>query len=184
MDVGSAMRQKILFTNLRSYWIEKRVIELWHRKCFIDVNSLIMERLIASTGLKAGILRCLKAVESTQNIPNRERRTWCGESVVSHWNELRTSTSRFAMRRHGYYTWPWNAQQYSENRRFWPKNEGQRKEKTKFNCYRQMDLILVGNSQSAKQWKFRCVLLVDNFILLKVNTRQITWIIKRSRPRN
>jgi len=56
--------QKILFTNLRSCCngIEKRVIELDIEKCFDRINHFsIMERLIAPTGIKAGILRCLKA---------------------------------------------------------------------------------------------------------------------------
>lgn len=56
--------QKILFTNLNSQakGIEKRVIELDIEKCFDRINhTSIMENLIAPSGLKLGIFRCLKA---------------------------------------------------------------------------------------------------------------------------
>ncbi len=56
--------QKILFNNLRSYCngIEKRVIELDIEKCFDRINhSTIMEQLIAPSGIKTGIFRCLKS---------------------------------------------------------------------------------------------------------------------------
>jgi RNA-directed DNA polymerase len=56
--------QKDLFTNLRSTsnGIEKRVIELDIEKCFDRINhKSIMERLIAPSGVKLGIFRCLKA---------------------------------------------------------------------------------------------------------------------------
>ncbi len=56
--------QKILFLNLRSFadGINKRVIELDIEKCFdwID-HSSVMKNLIAPSGLKLGIFRCLKA---------------------------------------------------------------------------------------------------------------------------
>ena len=56
--------QKILFINLKSNvnGIDKRVIELDIEKCFDRINhSTIMENLIAPSGLKLGIFRCLKA---------------------------------------------------------------------------------------------------------------------------
>ncbi len=56
--------QKILFLNLSSkaHGTEKRVIELDIEKCFDRIShSSIMERLIAPSGTKLGILRCLKA---------------------------------------------------------------------------------------------------------------------------
>jgi group II intron reverse transcriptase/maturase len=56
--------QKQLFQNLNSYanGIEKRVIELDIEKCFDRIShSSIMERLIAPSGIKLGIFRCLKA---------------------------------------------------------------------------------------------------------------------------
>jgi group II intron reverse transcriptase/maturase len=56
--------QKILFTNLNSNanGINKRVIELDIEKCFDRINhSCIMDNLIAPSGLKLGIWRCLKA---------------------------------------------------------------------------------------------------------------------------
>jgi RNA-directed DNA polymerase len=56
--------QKILFINLKSdaNGIDKRVIELDIEKCFDRINhSAIMDNLIAPTGLKLGIFRCLKA---------------------------------------------------------------------------------------------------------------------------
>jgi RNA-directed DNA polymerase len=56
--------QKILFLNLRSSCngIDKRVIELDIEKCFDRINhSAIMDNLIAPSGLKLGIFRCLKA---------------------------------------------------------------------------------------------------------------------------
>ena len=56
--------QKTLFNNLRSYCngINKRVIELDIEKCFDRINhSAIMNNLIAPSGLKLGIFRCLKA---------------------------------------------------------------------------------------------------------------------------
>jgi group II intron reverse transcriptase/maturase len=56
--------QKILFINLRSFakGIEKRVIELDIEKCFDRIShESIMERLIAPSGIKLGIFRCLKA---------------------------------------------------------------------------------------------------------------------------
>ncbi|PSB00336.1 RNA-dependent DNA polymerase [Merismopedia glauca CCAP 1448/3] len=55
--------QKILSINLRSYanGKEKRVIELDIEKCFDRINhSSIMENLIAPSGIKLGIFRCLK----------------------------------------------------------------------------------------------------------------------------
>ncbi len=56
--------QKKLFLNLRSisHGIEKRVLELDIEKCFDRINhSTIMDKLIAPTGIKTGIFRCLKA---------------------------------------------------------------------------------------------------------------------------
>jgi len=56
--------QKIVFTNLKSTsnGIDKRVIELDIEKCFDRINhSAIMDNLIAPSGLKLGIFRCLKA---------------------------------------------------------------------------------------------------------------------------
>jgi group II intron reverse transcriptase/maturase len=56
--------QKFLFQNLNSYknGINKRVIELDIEKCFDRINhSCIMDNLIAPSGLKLGIWRCLKA---------------------------------------------------------------------------------------------------------------------------
>jgi RNA-directed DNA polymerase len=56
--------QKILFNNLNSHCngIDKRVIELDIEKCFDRINhSVIMERLIAPSGIKLGIFRCLKS---------------------------------------------------------------------------------------------------------------------------
>jgi group II intron reverse transcriptase/maturase len=56
--------QKILQLNLRSdrNGINKRVIELDIEKCFDRINhSAIMDNLIAPSGLKLGIFRCLKA---------------------------------------------------------------------------------------------------------------------------
>ena len=56
--------QKQLFNNLRSKsnGIQKRVIELDISKCFDRINhSSIMKNLIAPSGLKLGIFRCLKA---------------------------------------------------------------------------------------------------------------------------
>ncbi|MBD0344752.1 MAG: reverse transcriptase N-terminal domain-containing protein [Coleofasciculus sp. Co-bin14] len=56
--------QKLLFDNLRSKsnGIEKRVIELDIEKCFDRIShKSIMERLIAPSGIKLGIFRCLKA---------------------------------------------------------------------------------------------------------------------------
>ena len=56
--------QKVLFLNLNSRvnGIEKRLIELDIKKCFDRINhSTIMENLIAPSGLKLGIYRCLKA---------------------------------------------------------------------------------------------------------------------------
>ena len=56
--------QKILFLNLNSSvnGIKKRVIELDIKKCFDRINhSTIMENLIAPSGLKLGIFRCLKS---------------------------------------------------------------------------------------------------------------------------
>ncbi len=56
--------QKYLFDNLRSTCKgkEKRVIELDIEKCFDRIaHKSIMERLIAPTGIKLGIFRCLKA---------------------------------------------------------------------------------------------------------------------------
>jgi len=55
--------QKQLFNNLRSRagGIEKRVIELDIEKCFDRIShSAIMERLIAPSGIRLGIFRCLK----------------------------------------------------------------------------------------------------------------------------
>jgi len=56
--------QKILQINLNSNanGIEKRVIELDIEKCFDRIShSSIMERLIAPSGIKLGIFRCLKS---------------------------------------------------------------------------------------------------------------------------
>jgi RNA-directed DNA polymerase len=56
--------QKILQINLRSFasGVNKRVIELDIEKCFDRINhSAIMDNLIAPSGLKLGIFRCLKA---------------------------------------------------------------------------------------------------------------------------
>jgi RNA-directed DNA polymerase len=56
--------QKTLFDNLNSQanGINKRVIELDIEKCFDRINhSTIMDNLIAPSGLKLGIFRCLKA---------------------------------------------------------------------------------------------------------------------------
>ena len=61
---GAHCAQKHLFDNLRSQsnGILKRVIELDISKCFDRINhSSIMENLIAPSGLKLGIFRCLKA---------------------------------------------------------------------------------------------------------------------------
>jgi len=56
--------QKILQINLnsRAHGIDKRVIELDIEKCFDRINhSSIMDKLIAPSGIKKGIFRCLKA---------------------------------------------------------------------------------------------------------------------------
>ena len=56
--------QKTLFNNLRSCsnGIQKRVIELDIKKCFDRIShTAIMENLIAPSGIKLGIFRCLKA---------------------------------------------------------------------------------------------------------------------------
>lgn len=56
--------QKIIFNNLRSIanGNEKRVIELDIKKCFDRIShKSIMERLIAPSGVKLGIFRCLKS---------------------------------------------------------------------------------------------------------------------------
>ena len=56
--------QKFLFNNLRSIsdGIKKRVIELDIEKCFDRIShKSIMERLIAPSGIKLGIFRCLKS---------------------------------------------------------------------------------------------------------------------------
>jgi group II intron reverse transcriptase/maturase len=56
--------QKMLFNNLRSksYGINKRILELDIEKCFDRINhSSIMEQLIAPSGIKTGIFRCLKS---------------------------------------------------------------------------------------------------------------------------
>ena len=56
--------QKHLFDNLNSRvkGYQKRVIELDIKKCFDRINhSTIMENLIAPSGLKLGIFRCLKS---------------------------------------------------------------------------------------------------------------------------
>ena len=56
--------QKFLFQNLNSnaHGIQKRVIELDIKKCFDRISHpSIMDNLIAPTGLKLGIFRCLKA---------------------------------------------------------------------------------------------------------------------------
>jgi RNA-directed DNA polymerase len=56
--------QKFLFNHLKSSCngINKRVIELDIEKCFDRINhSAIMDNLIAPSGLKLGIFRCLKA---------------------------------------------------------------------------------------------------------------------------
>ena len=56
--------QKILFLNLSSNakGIEKRLIEVDIEKCFDRIShKAIMERLIAPSGIKLGIFRCLKA---------------------------------------------------------------------------------------------------------------------------
>jgi group II intron reverse transcriptase/maturase len=56
--------QKMLFLNLKSdaNGLNKRVIELDIEKCFDRINHLsIMEQLIAPSGIKTGIFRCLKS---------------------------------------------------------------------------------------------------------------------------
>jgi len=56
--------QKVLFNNFRSTanGVDKRVIELDIEKCFDRIShKTIMETLIAPTGIKLGIFRCLKA---------------------------------------------------------------------------------------------------------------------------
>jgi group II intron reverse transcriptase/maturase len=56
--------QKILFLNLssRQNGINKRVIELDIEKCFDRIShTIIMDNLIAPSGIKSGIFRCLKA---------------------------------------------------------------------------------------------------------------------------
>ncbi|MBH8577122.1 reverse transcriptase N-terminal domain-containing protein [Nostocaceae cyanobacterium CENA369] len=56
--------QKILFQNLNSQvnGINKRVIELDIEKCFDRIShSAIMDRLIATKGIRQGIFRCLQA---------------------------------------------------------------------------------------------------------------------------
>ncbi|WP_333420573.1 reverse transcriptase domain-containing protein [Microcoleus sp. herbarium8] len=56
--------QKILFSNLNSNanGIRKRVIELDIEKCFDRIShTSIMDNLVAPSGLKLGIFRCLKA---------------------------------------------------------------------------------------------------------------------------
>jgi RNA-directed DNA polymerase len=56
--------QKILFLNLKSdkNGINKRVIELDIEKCFDRIShTTIMDNLIAPSGIKSGIFRCLKA---------------------------------------------------------------------------------------------------------------------------
>jgi len=56
--------QKVLFNNLRSQSNggQKRIIELDIKKCFDRIShKSIMENLIAPSGLKLGIFRCLKA---------------------------------------------------------------------------------------------------------------------------
>jgi group II intron reverse transcriptase/maturase len=56
--------QKFLFLNLNSKanGMEKRVIELDIEKCFDRIShKCILERLIAPSGIKLGIFRCLKA---------------------------------------------------------------------------------------------------------------------------
>lgn len=56
--------QKYIFDNLNSTknGIKKRVIELDIEKCFDRINhEIIMDELIAPSGLKLGIFRCLKA---------------------------------------------------------------------------------------------------------------------------
>lgn len=61
---GTHDAQRILFNNLssRSNGIKKRVIEIDIKKCFDRINhNSIMENLIAPSGLKLGIFRCLKA---------------------------------------------------------------------------------------------------------------------------
>jgi RNA-directed DNA polymerase len=56
--------QKVLFNNLssRCNGINKRVIELDIEKCFDRISHItIMDNLIAPSGIKSGIFRCLKA---------------------------------------------------------------------------------------------------------------------------
>ncbi len=56
--------QRYLYNNLRSFCngIEKRIIELDIEKCFDRIShTSIMERLVAPSGIKLGIFRCLKA---------------------------------------------------------------------------------------------------------------------------
>ena len=65
--------QKKLFHNLRSQsnGIQKRVIELDIAKCFDRIShTSIMKNLIAPSGLKLGIFRCLKAGTNV-GFPNR-----------------------------------------------------------------------------------------------------------------
>lgn len=61
---GAHDAQKILQINLKSdaKGIEKRVLELDIENCFDRIShTAIMERLIAPSGIKTGIFRCLKA---------------------------------------------------------------------------------------------------------------------------
>nr|WP_263970298.1 reverse transcriptase N-terminal domain-containing protein [Pseudanabaena sp. PCC 6802] len=61
--------QRLLFNNLssRSNGIGKRVIELDIETCFDRINhKAIMDNLIAPSGLKLGIFRCLKAGTSVE----------------------------------------------------------------------------------------------------------------------
>ena len=56
--------QRLLFQNLNSQvnGVDKRVIELDIENCFDQIShTSIMERLIAPSGIKTGIFRCLKA---------------------------------------------------------------------------------------------------------------------------
>ena len=61
--------QQTIFNNLRSKsnGINKRIIELDIEKCFDRIShTAIMDRLIAPSGLKLGIFRCLKAGTSVE----------------------------------------------------------------------------------------------------------------------
>jgi len=67
--------QKFMFNYLSSHCngIKKRVIELDIEKCFDKINhSAIMDNLIAPSGLKLGIFRCLKGFRKIAEITTRK----------------------------------------------------------------------------------------------------------------